>query len=278
MFHISGTKLRSKVEKKSTAYITKTAPEKYLDFLIPKFPLGAKRIIYDPGYLASLHRPNVDLVYGKNISRVTKDGVILQNGEERKLDVIILATGFDTVTFMTSMDIKGRDGADLKQIWDEKGGAEAYYCSMVPKFPNMYMLGGPNSATGFQSVIFMMECQVRWCCKVIQRTLQLNAPAVEPKPEADKRFNQWVQNELKETVYGIEGGPSSWYKTSTGKIHTIWPKSGLSFYWTMMYPKWAELDFAGARKPSAKTSVILAWTAVAAAVFGGALYRFGLRV
>ncbi|KZO92607.1 FAD/NAD-binding domain-containing protein [Calocera viscosa TUFC12733] len=277
LFHKNGTKLRTKIEKISTAHIKKHGPAKYLDFLIPKFPLGAKRIIYDPGYLDSLSRPNVELVHNTQIGQVTEDGVILKNGEECKLDAIILATGFDTCTFLTSIDIKGRNGADLKQVWDEVGGPEAYYCSLVPKFPNLYMLGGPNSATGHQSVIFFMECQARWCCKVIKHMLQLKASSVEPKPEAEKRFNEWVQKELLDTVWGTEK-TDSWYRMPNGKMHTLWPKSALSFYWTMMFPKWADMDFVGARKPNSKTSIVLVWTALVAAVFGGAVYRFGLRV
>ncbi|EJT97391.1 FAD/NADP-binding domain-containing protein [Dacryopinax primogenitus] len=275
MFHRNGTKLRTKTEKNSAAYIRQTAPEKYMDFLIPKFSLGAKRMIYDPGYLESLHRPNVQLVYNNGITQVTEYGVILKNGETRKLDVIVLATGFDTVTFLTSMVIRGRNGADLKEVWDKKGGAEAYYCSLVPQFPNLYMLGGPNSASGFQShkftsvisVIFMVECQVRFVCKVIQHMLQVKASYVEPTPQADARFNSWVQKELQDTVYGMDK-VQSWYKTASGKIHTVWPKSGLAFYWMMMFPKWDEMEFVGGRRPDATTSFVLAWTALIAAVFG----------
>ena len=86
-------------EQISTKHIKSVAPGKYHDFLLPKYPIGCKRIIVDPGYLQSLNQPNVELIYDPS-KEITTSGVLCASGKEHEVDVLILATGFDLVSIM----------------------------------------------------------------------------------------------------------------------------------------------------------------------------------
>lgn len=126
---------RLATEEEARRYIYKEAPKKYHSFIIPNFPLGCKRRIYDPGYLASLHRDNVELL-PEGIKRVTETGIISEKGKEEDFDAIILATGFSVTRFLAPMQIVGKDGRTLDEQWEEHRGAQAYMGTFVHNFPN----------------------------------------------------------------------------------------------------------------------------------------------
>jgi len=58
---------------------------------------GCKRIIVDPDYLKSLHRPNVSLNWD-GIEEVVEEEIRLKTGEVIPLDIIVFGTGYSTVS------------------------------------------------------------------------------------------------------------------------------------------------------------------------------------
>lgn len=134
-----GTKKRVKVEAQSQEYIYGKTPKKYHEFIVPTFPLGCKRRIFDPGYLDCLHSPNVDLV-AEGISEITEDGIISSAGTKDIFDIIVLATGFQVSQFLTPMEVIGKEGVSLNQQWRECRGAQAYFGTYVHNFPNMAIM------------------------------------------------------------------------------------------------------------------------------------------
>lgn len=133
---------------RAVRYVKNTAPEKYHDMLIPDFEIGCKRRIYDPGYLASLHSDNVTL-RDDAIEEVTPDGVRSSDGYT-KADVIVLATGYETNTFCTGIEVVGRGGVTAEEHWTSIGGPGAYNTTCISGFPNFFTILGKNSsATAF---------------------------------------------------------------------------------------------------------------------------------
>lgn len=130
---------REALEDAARKYIYQETPEKYHHFIVPDFPLGCKRRIYDPGYLASLRRDNVEL-RPEGLASVTKTGIISESGAEEDFDAIVLATGFEVSSFLVPMKIVGKDGRTLADQWNSWQGAQAYLGTFVHNHPNFAIL------------------------------------------------------------------------------------------------------------------------------------------
>lgn len=130
---------RLALEEEARQYICSKAPEKYHDFIVPDFPLGCKRRIYDPDYLETLNRDNVELL-PEGISEVTETGIISENGKQGDFDAIVLATGFKVTSFLSPMKIMGKTGKSLEEQWDMHRGSQAYMGTFVHNYPNFAML------------------------------------------------------------------------------------------------------------------------------------------
>lgn len=130
---------RLALEEEARQYIYSETPKKYHDIIVPNFPLGCKRRIYDPGYLASLHRDNVEL-RTEGIERLTETGLVSDGGHKSDYDAIILATGFNVSSFLTPIKIIGKTGKSLHDQWNNHRGAQAYMGSFVHDCPNFGIL------------------------------------------------------------------------------------------------------------------------------------------
>lgn len=142
----SAAKFRQKRRARAEQYMRSTAPAKYHDLLIPGFEIGCKRRIYDSGYLKSLHSNNLTLTNERAL-KIVENGIETDRGFI-KADVIVLANGFSTNTFLEGVTVTGREGT-LNQHWNSFGGAEAYNCSAMSGFPNFFMLLGMCLAWSF---------------------------------------------------------------------------------------------------------------------------------
>src|SRR5699024_3029234 len=130
----------------------------------PSYPPGAKRMLRDNGAWAeALKEEHVELITAP-IAEVTEDGIITEDGGEYPVDVIVYATGFQAADYLAPIKIVGRGGRDLHETWD--GDPRAYVSSTVPGFPNMFMVGGPNtSLVVIGSALFMAECSADYALK-----------------------------------------------------------------------------------------------------------------
>jgi cation diffusion facilitator CzcD-associated flavoprotein CzcO len=129
---------------------------------------------------------------------------------EYACDVIIYATGFQSTEFLTPMQVHGRAGESLNEVW--KDGAEAYKGVAVPGFPNFFLLYGPNTNLGHNSIILMVEQQIWNTCSRRLNGLRLkDVAALDVKPEAMSAYNETLQADLGKTVWA--GDCASWYKT-----------------------------------------------------------------
>ena len=141
--------------------------------------------------------------------------------------MIIYGTGFKTVEAIAELNVAGRDGVKLQDVW--RGGIEAYHGITVAGFPNFFLLLGPNTGLGHNSVVFMIESQVQHVMSCLRLLAGQNAETIEVKASALRRFNEGIQRRLGRAVWS-EGGCKSWYLDADGVNRALWP--GFSFeYW-----------------------------------------------
>lgn len=205
--------------------------------LLPDYPVGCKRILISNDYLATLCRDDVEVVT-EPITRIEPDAVITADGSRREVDTIIVATGFEATDFLAPVEITGRDGRNLHAEW--KRGASAYQGIAVSGYPNLFMLYGPNTNLGHNSIIFMLESQYRYVLANLRR-LRDGARAVDVRPEAERRYDAWVTKALHRTVW--EGSCESWYKNADGKVTNNWPAFTLRYWWDTHRLRTGDLSF-----------------------------------
>jgi len=135
------------------------------------------------------------------------------------VDVIIYGTGFKATDFLTPMNITGRNGKDLNSAWQD--GAEAYLGITVRGFPNLFMLYGPNTNLGHNSIIYMLESQIHYVQQCLAEMEEQQLHSMEVRESVQARFNDNVQRKISDTVW--DKGCHSWYKTDSGKNTNNWP-------------------------------------------------------
>ncbi|KAG8719460.1 hypothetical protein FRC08_002774 [Ceratobasidium sp. 394] len=240
------TYLRGKRERATIKMIKDLAPEKYHENLIPKYPLGCKRIVIDPGYLESLRRPNIELEFDA-ISEITETGIATKAGKSYDFDIICYATGFD-VEGSCSINVTGTGGKTMAEYFKEEGGPTAYMGTTTPSFPNWFSLLGPNTATGHASVIYSEEVQINYAMQLIEPVIRGKAKSFSPKPSATRAYNEWIQDKLSRTVWT---SCISWYhagETRQGKLISTWPGTQAYFWWMLRKPVWADYETVGGEK------------------------------
>ncbi len=186
--------------------------------LTPDYPIGCKRILFADDFYPTLTRPNVSLVTDP-ITRITAKGIETKGGENHPLDVIIYATGFETTGWEWSMHVAGRAGTRLHDVWAK--GPEAYLGITAAGFPNLFMLYGPNTNLGHNTITFMLERQVEYAVKALQAMEAKNLAAIEVKKTVQDRFNRDLQAALAKTTWA-DPHCHSWYKTADGRITQNW--------------------------------------------------------
>jgi cation diffusion facilitator CzcD-associated flavoprotein CzcO len=192
--------------------------------LTPTDPMGCKRILMSNDWYPALQLPQVDLVT-ERIAEVRPHSIVTADGTEREVDTIVLGTGFAATEFLAPMRITGRGGRDLHEQW--KDGASAYLGTVVPGFPNLFVLYGPNTNLGHNSIIVMLEAQVGWVVQGIRALAEGRARRLEVRRDVAEAFDAWVQERVGHTVFA--GGCRSWYLTESGRNTQNWPASTLTF-------------------------------------------------
>ncbi len=186
--------------------------------LTPDYPIGCKRVLFTSNWYEALTRDNVSVENG-GIKAITATGVRSADGELHKVDAIIYGTGFKATDFLTPMTIKGANGRDLNDAW--RDGAEAYLGITVADFPNFFMLYGPNTNLGSNSIIFMIECQANYIMQCLKAMEAKQAKTLDVKPTVMREFNDGLQATLKDTVWNA--GCKSWYVNEKGRNTNNWP-------------------------------------------------------
>lgn len=212
-----GTLARRGMQRAAAAHLRRGVADATLrGRLQPPYPLGCKRIVYSNDYYPALARPNVELVTD-GIERITPHGIVTADGRERLLDVLVCATGFD-VEHSLQVPISGRGGLTLAAAWAE--GPRARLGLTVPGFPNLFLMLGPNTATGHTSTLLYIEPAVQWVMQALAELRRRGARWLDLKPSVLQAFDDEMQRRLAHAVWS---GCRSWYLAGNGRNIAIWP-------------------------------------------------------
>ena len=194
--------------------------------LIPDYMPGCKRLLVSNDWYPALQRPNVELLT-EAVSKLDGRRVIGASGSEREADVVIFATGFAATDFLAPMKLYGRGEEELSESW--KAGAATHLGISVAGFPNLFLLVGPNTGLGHNSIVFMIESQVNYMLRALRRMRRASLRTLELHPETQEQSYREVQERMKSTVW--LSGCRSWYLTPDGRNDTLWPGSTLEYWW-----------------------------------------------
>jgi cation diffusion facilitator CzcD-associated flavoprotein CzcO len=195
--------------------------------LTPNFNPGCKRLLISNTWFPALQRPNVQLVTHA-VGGIAPNGVAGADGTVYPCDVIIWGTGFKATEFVAPMRIYGAasegtsdaDAPELGAAW-RSNPAASHLGITVAGFPNLFLLVGPNTGLGHNSIIFMIECQVDYVVRALQNLRDRKQAVLQLRAEVQGSEYADIQQKMKGTVWS--SGCKSWYQHADGHIDTLWP-------------------------------------------------------
>ncbi|WP_291013164.1 FAD-dependent oxidoreductase [Hydrogenophaga sp.] len=234
-----GTLARKGMLKTAAMHRQRQVPDATLRAqLTPDYPLGCKRIIYSNDFFPALGQLHVALVTTP-IERFTPTGIVTSDGQAREIDVLVCATGFDTQHLLSSITVTGRGGQTLAQAW--QAGPEAYQGVSVAGFPNLFLMLGPNTATGHTSTLLFIEPEVQHAIACMQAVRAGGQRSIEVSEDAMATYNRELQARLGGSVWGQ---CRSWYRMNDGKIVAIFPGFTAEYVSAVRQPDLSRYRFA----------------------------------
>jgi 4-hydroxyacetophenone monooxygenase len=215
-----------------STYAEHVADPELLEALTPNYPCLGKRTLQDDGtWFRTLQREDVELVRTP-IEAITAHGVRTADGVERPADVLIYATGFVVPRMVWPLEVVGRDGVKLDDVWGE--APAAYLGITVPEFPNFFLMYGPGTnAVNGTSLFFQSECWMRYILGCIDHLVATGSRAMEPRPEVHTDYDVRTKEELTHMVWAHSSIEHSYYKNSKGELHTVQPWRIVDYWrWT----------------------------------------------
>jgi 4-hydroxyacetophenone monooxygenase len=196
---------------------------------LPTYPPYGKRILLDAGWFEALVRPDVELVTDA-VTGFTETSVRTASGAEYEVDVVVLCTGFEAQRLLHPMQISGRDGRSLRELWGADD-ATAHLGITMPGFPNLFFTYGPNTNPVGGSYIFIAECQVRYIVDVLSEVIDAGAGAVDCRPEVHDEYNRRLDEAHGQMVW-THPGMETYYRNAAGRVVTNMPWRVVD-YWHM---------------------------------------------
>lgn len=206
--------------------------------LRPPYPLGCKRIIYSNDYYRALALSNVTLVT-EAIERITPGGIVTADGREHAIDALVCATGFDVEHSLAHLDIRGLGGRPLAEAW--RDGPQAHLGLTVAGFPNLWLMLGPNTATGHTSTLLFIEPGVQWVVRAMGELQRRGARWIGIKPAVMAASNDALRARLGGSVWA---SCRSWYRTADGRIFALWPGFTRDYVGAVRAQDFADFDMA----------------------------------
>jgi cation diffusion facilitator CzcD-associated flavoprotein CzcO len=195
------------------------------DKLTPRYRIGCKRVLVSSDFYPALAQPNVELV-DQAVSRIDGTTVYSADGTARGFDVLIAATGFNATEPPMARFVRGQDGQLLADVWSPH--MSALRGTTVAGFPNLFLLVGPNSVTGHNSVVYIIESQIAYVLRAIAAMDGAGANVMSTRQEAQDAYGSGIQAALASSVW-TTGGCASYYLDSTGRNTALWPRSASAF-------------------------------------------------
>lgn len=232
-------KLMRAAERMARRHIERQIPDPELRKAVtPTYTMGCKRVLISNDYYPALTRDNVELVT-TGIREVREHSVVTRDGVEREVDAIIYGTGFK-VGDTSSVRIVGEDGVELNELW-RREGMQAHLGTVIAGFPNFFMLVGPNSGLGHNSIVFMIEAQVDYILQCLRLMRERGATRIGVRHAVQRAFNQAIQHKLRDAVWS--SGCQSWYLDADGVNRVLWPGSVAEYEKAMTKPELIDYEF-----------------------------------
>lgn len=235
------------------------------DSIIPKFPVGCRRITPGSGYLESFSKSNLRVITNAKIDHVNEKGIVMENGEHIEVDAIVAATGFD-VSFMPRFPIVGQDGIRLSDVWSEPNTPRAYLSTCIPNFPNYFgrlissrtperiymgnwhankiaVILGPNAPIAHGSVLTVTEHCSKYILQLITKAQTEGILAYSVKQEACDDFHTHVNTFMPRTTWAAEC--RSWFKGGkvNGPVTAVHPGSRVHWFHMIERPKYEDFNY-----------------------------------
>jgi cyclohexanone monooxygenase len=185
--------------------------------------MGCKRVLLSNHYYKAIAKENVKVV-ASGVERIEGNIVIASNGEQYEADVIILGTGFHVADVPIAQRVQGKSGKTMAEIW--QGSPEAYRGTTITDFPNFFLVLGPNLAIGHNSAFIIIEAQLDYVIGALTEMRDKKLSRLEVNSQAQRKYNEKVQQDLQATVWNT-GGCSSYYIDESGKNSIGFPWSTL---------------------------------------------------
>jgi len=212
-------KLQKGVQKLAEAHLRKQVTDPELrEKVMPDYTIGCKRILPSNEWYPALQQPNVELETS-GIREVREHSIVTGDGTEVPVDVIIFGTGFHVTDIRMGSRVRGRGGRTLDDVW--QGSPQAYRGTTVSGFPNLFVLLGPNTGLGHNSVVFMTESQINYVTDAMRVMRDRGIESVDVLPAAYEGYNDRIQKRLTKTTW--MSGCSSWYLTADGFNASMYP-------------------------------------------------------
>jgi cation diffusion facilitator CzcD-associated flavoprotein CzcO len=219
--------LRAQGEKEARKHLEAQVTDPELrSKLTPHYEFGCKRVLISNDFYPALAQPNVELVTDA-IKEVRAHSIVTSSGIERPVDVLIYGTGFRVTELLLGTRIVGRGGLEIHEAWKEK--VSAFLGITVAGFPNFFILLGPNTGLGHNSVVLMIEAQVRYVMSCLRMMRRRGQSTIEVRAASQKKFVERVRRRLATSVWEA-GGCRSWYQDQrTGESPVVWPGSVVDY-------------------------------------------------
>jgi 4-hydroxyacetophenone monooxygenase len=192
-----------------------------LEDLVPDYPPYGKRILLDNGWYRTVAKPHVKLV-PERLKEVKGAKLVADSGKSFDADVLIMATGFKSTEILSSLDVIGSHGQHLKDAWDTDN-PKAYMGTLVPDFPNMFVLLGPNTGLGHGgSIIPVVERQINYVLLLLEKMFENNSSTIEVRRNIFEDYNERVDSAHAKMIWTHEG-TTNWYRNKRGRVVAITP-------------------------------------------------------
>ena len=208
--------------------------------LTPSYPVGCKRPLQSRAWFPTFARPNVTLETSP-IAEFTEHGLRTADGVDHEVDTVIYGTGFHAADYLRSLDVYGTGGRRLRDDW--RDGAEAYLGTVVPGYPNLFTLYGPNT-NGVTSIIYILEAQAEFVRRILDDMAAAGVQAVDIKREVHDAYNAEIQQAMEGTVW--LANCNNYYRHANGKVITQFPYSGTIFEEMLAQVKLDDFDLSTA--------------------------------
>ena len=234
---LGNVKLRRRITAQWRTYMESEVADPALrEVCTPDYALGCKRALIADDWYATVVRQDVAVVTAE-ISSIDATGVTTADGEHHDLDVLIYGTGFRSTEFLTPMAVTGRGGLDLGDRWSE--GASAYSGVAVSGFPNLFVLYGPNTNLGANSIVYMLETQAQYITGLLEEAAHAEMASLEVLPSAEARWQAMIDAESASTAWVT--GCHSWY-TADGRNTNNWPMATWKYRRALKEPTLLDYD------------------------------------